>query len=174
MRHGDAGRSQAAGGRGDSRHQAEGDAGCGERERLLAAAAEDEGIAPLEAQHAKPLPGEPYQAPADVGLVRRRLAAPLAGIFERSTRPGERQDFRRDQGVVDHAIGLAERIRRVEREQPRIARPGAHEPHRSRLDRGQGWQAGGRRRVVHHRTLHRLTRISHHGHGLRGAVRPSE
>ena len=111
--HGDAGRGQAAGGSGNPRHEAEGDAGRGKSERLLAASAEDEGIAPFEAQHTEPLAREADQAAADVWLARRRLAAPLAGVFERSPWPGQRQDFGRDQGVVDHVICVAERVRRV-------------------------------------------------------------
>ena len=121
MGHGDAGRRQAAGSGGDARHEAKGDAGCGERQRLLPAPAEDEGIAALEAEHALPLPREPNQPAADVGLARGRLAAPLAGVFERGPRPGQRQNLGRDQSVVDDAIGLSQRVCGMQREQARIA-----------------------------------------------------
>ena len=71
-----------AGGGGDAGDQPEGHARGGERQGLLAAASEDERITSLEAQDAKPLAGAPDQALGDVGLLRGRLAAALAGVFE--------------------------------------------------------------------------------------------
>ncbi len=57
----DPGIGEPADARRDPRHDAERDAGGCERQRLLAAAAEDTRVAALEAQHPVAFPGEPDQ-----------------------------------------------------------------------------------------------------------------
>ncbi len=59
---------------------------------------------------------------------RRRLAAALAGKLEARLRSGQRQDAWIDQRVVNHNVGLRQTGQRIERQQARIARPGAGEP----------------------------------------------
>ena len=112
----------------NARNDAERNACRRQRHRLLAAAAEYEGIAALEPQH--PLAGarQSNQPLADIGLQRRRLAAALAGKFEPRLRPGQRQDALIDQRVVNHDISLRQTGQRIEREQARIAGPSAGEP----------------------------------------------
>ena len=80
--------------------------------------------------------------------------------------PGQRQDLGRDQGVVDDAVSVPERVQGMQREQARIARPCADEPDRARLDRGQRRQAGRRAGVLHRRTLHRRG----HRRGITGGM----
>ena len=124
---------------GDAGNDAEGDARRRQRHRLLAAAAEHEGIAALEPQHALPGARQRDQPLADIGLDRRRLAAALAGKFEPRLRSGQRQDALIDQRVVNDDVGLRQAGQRIEREQARIARPGAGEPDMARLeDRNAG------------------------------------
>ena len=88
-------------------NDAEGNAGLRERQRLLAAAPEDEGIAALEPQHALALAGKLDQPLADVLLHGRGLAAALSGIFEQGAFAGEGKDGRVDQRVVDDDVGRA-------------------------------------------------------------------
>jgi hypothetical protein len=68
------------------------------------------------------------QAPGDVALRRRWLAATLAGEFEPRSRAGERQDARIDKGIVHDHIGLLQAGERVKRQQAGIARTRAREP----------------------------------------------
>src|ERR1041384_4259592 len=86
---------------GYSRDDAERDPAGDQRQRLLGAAAEDIGIAALEAEAAVPGAGELEQAGRDVALLRRGLAAALAGEFERRLGTGEAQDPLVDERVVD-------------------------------------------------------------------------
>ncbi len=141
----DAGIAEAADAGGDARHQTEGDARIDQRQRLFAAAAEDEGVAALQAQHALAGPRQFDEARRDVALLRARLAAALAGILKLRPRPCELQNGFVDQRVVDHDVGLLQRVERVERQQARIARPGADQPHPARLEDRQRQR---RRRVV--------------------------
>src|SRR3546814_5493657 len=71
---------------------AEGHAGGDQRQGLLAAAAEHEGVATLETQHPLAGLGQAHQALRDVGLQRRGLAAALAGIDALAVRPREVED----------------------------------------------------------------------------------
>ncbi len=134
MGRGDAGIGQAADRRGDAGHDAERDARAGQRQRLLAAAAEDEGIAALEAQHALPGARQADESLGNVRLLRRRLAAALPGIVERRARPRQLQNARVDQRIVDDGVGVLQRVQRQQRQQPRIARPRPHQPHRPRRE----------------------------------------
>ena len=78
----------------------------------------------MRRKHALPLPGEPYQRPQMSGWPRKRACPPRLPAYS-SAAPG-RASARisgRDQGVVDDAIGLGQRVCRMEREQARIAGP---------------------------------------------------
>ena len=76
--------------------------GRGQCQRLLAAAAEHTGVAPLSRSTRAPLPRQHDQPGRDVGLARRRPAAPFAGIFERGPRPCEIENTGIDQSVVNN------------------------------------------------------------------------
>ena len=79
---GQTGISQAADAGGDAGHDAERNPGLDQVLAFFAAAAEHEGIAALEPQHPLALARQFDQAQRDIALLRRRLAAALAGIFE--------------------------------------------------------------------------------------------
>jgi len=132
MGHRDAGIGEPADPGGDPGHDAKRNLRGGERQGLLAAAPEDAGVASLQPQHPVSLPGQMDQSRGDVGLARRRPAAALAGKFEDGAGPCQFEDARVDQRVVDHSVGIVERVQRQGREQPRIARPGADQPDAAR------------------------------------------
>ncbi len=97
------------------------------------------GSPPLSRNTRSPGARQRDQPLADIGLDRRRLAAALAGKFKPRLRAGQRQDAWIDQRVVHHDVGLRQAGQRIEREQARIARPGAGEPDVARLeDRNAG------------------------------------
>ena len=100
----------------DAGHDAERHAGPHQGQRLLAAAAEHEGVAALEAQHALALAREFDQPFGDVALAWRRHAAPLARELARRVRIGEAHHLVADQRVVDDAVGLAQSVQRVQRQ----------------------------------------------------------
>ena len=80
------------------------DPGCGQRERLLAAAAEDERVAALEAHDLEPLPPE-----LDEQVVQLGLADVLARDHERV---GGRlvDELGRDEHVVDERVAAADEV----------------------------------------------------------------
>ena len=76
--------SQAAKAGGNARHDAEPHAGVGQGPGLLAAAAEDEGIATLKPQYTKILPGELNETFGNIVLAMRRAPAAFAGNSRRA------------------------------------------------------------------------------------------
>lgn len=106
MRHRNAGIGEPTNTGGDAGHDAEGDIVFDQRQRLLTAAPEHEGITALQPQH--PLAGarKLHQPQRNVALFRRRLAAALAGIFHQRFRPRQRQAFLIDQRIVHDNVGL--------------------------------------------------------------------
>jgi hypothetical protein len=68
------------------------------------------------------------EAFADIGLLRRRLAAAFTGKFESGLRSGQGQHALIDQGIVDDNVGLRQSGECIECEQARVARSGAGEP----------------------------------------------
>ena len=124
----DAGAGQSADPGGDAGDDADRDAVADQGLRLLAAAAEDEGVAPLQPQHPTARAGQVDQPQRDVALQGRGLAAALAGEDALGSRSGPVQQRRVHQRVVDDDIGLPQRVQPVQRHQPRIARPRAAEP----------------------------------------------
>ncbi len=133
----DAGIGEPADARRDAGHDAERHAGLDQRQGLLAAAPEDEGIAALEPQHPPAVARQLDQAARDVGLLRRGLAAALAGELELGAGPRKGQHALAHQGVVDHHVGLAQRVVGGQGQQARIAGPGADEPDPAGLEIGQ-------------------------------------
>jgi hypothetical protein len=92
---------------------------------FLAAAAEDVRVAALEPHHALAGFGQAHQQIVDFFLRQRMVAAFLAGIHQFRVRPGQGQDFLRDQVVVDQDVGLADQARGLEGQQFGIAGAGA-------------------------------------------------
>src|SRR5215472_4973804 len=134
MRDRNPGIGQAPDARADARHDSEGDTRRHQRQGLLPPTAEYEGIAALQAQHPPALASELDQPERDVALLRRRLAAALARIFQLDAGPCEIEDAAIDQRVIDDHLGLAQAVERKDREQAGIARPSPGEPHTSRLE----------------------------------------
>ena len=134
MGHRDARIGEAAEAGGDARHDAELHPGPRQRAGLLAAAAEHERIAALEPQHALAGLGQLDQLQRDIGLLRRRLAAALAGMDVLSRGVGELEQRLRHQRVVDDDIGLLQRVIAEQRQQSRRTGTGADQPHRARLE----------------------------------------
>jgi len=131
-----------AGGRGasdaraDPGHDAERNAGGGERERLLPTAAEDQWIAPLKPNHPPSLGRQSDQPLVDPQLRGPASARPLAGrFFPRAGRQGK--NFLRNQSIMENDVGLFQSVQGMQREQPRIARPGTDEPDGTRVE---GWR----------------------------------
>ena len=108
----DAGIGKTADPGGDARDDAEWDPGLGECQCLLAAAAEDAGIAALEPQDTTTLLRQPDQPGRDIGLARRWPAAALAGMVERRSGPRQGQDAWIDERIIDHDIGTRESMQR--------------------------------------------------------------
>ncbi len=128
----------------DAGDDAEGNARLCEGQSLLAATPEDERIAALEAQDALPLASKCHQALADVALKRRRLAAALSCVFEADALARQGKNSGVDEGVIDDDIRRREPIEGMNRQEPRVARPGAHEPHRTRGEARAEASDGGR------------------------------
>ena len=74
----------------------------------------------------------PVARQADQALIDAQLRGPrAAGALADRLQPRlrrERQNLRRHQRVVEHDVGLGQRVRRVQRQQPRIAGAGADQP----------------------------------------------
>ena len=106
----------------DARDDLERHAGLGERERLLAAAAEDERVAALQPDDLEPAPPELDEQPVDRLLaqpVPRRSASASAGASSTSSA--------RDERVVDEHVARAHELEPAHGDQPRVAGAGADE-----------------------------------------------
>ena len=112
---------------GHARHDLERDARRGERLGLLAAAAEHERVAALEAHHALARPAQLDEQRVDLLLAERGRARLLADVAQLGVRPGAVERTRRDQAVVEDRVGARDQLQRAARHQARIAGPGADE-----------------------------------------------
>src|SRR5207247_5787045 len=111
------------------RNDLEGDAVARQRLRLLAAPAEDEGVAALEPHDTAPAPRVPDEERVDAFLGQRVSAARLAG--EDAARPGCLvEEASIDQAIVDDDVGAAQELEATDGDQPRVAGAGADECHR--------------------------------------------
>ncbi len=121
---------------GHAGHDLELDARLAQHERLLAAAAEDQRIAALQPHH--PPPGAPVldQQPVDLLLRHLRPAALLADVDQFRVRPRVLERLLRDQAVVEDDVGRGDQLDRADRQQPRVAGPGADQVH-GRSDRAR-------------------------------------
>ena len=131
----DAGQRRTGEARGEAGHDAEADARAGQRQRLFAAASEDERIAAFEAEHPLSLARQRDQPLVDVALMRGRLAAALAGSLDVRARSQVTEHARVDQLVVHDDVAAPQGVHGHERQQARIARPGADEPDLARIER---------------------------------------
>ncbi len=122
-------RDPGVGGGGDAGghagHDLELDPGLAQRLALLAAAAEDEGVAALEPDDALARAGGGDQPLADLLLRHRRHPGRLADVDELGVLAGAVERPRRDQPVVEDRVGAGDQLQRARRHQPRVAGPRA-------------------------------------------------
>ena len=118
-------RRRAAQRRGDARHDRDRQARRAQSLDLLAAAAEHEGIARLQAHHRLAGAHAAHQLGVDVVLRPARWPLRLPTDDELGVAPGARQDGRRHEVVVQDGVGLAQELRGLQRQQIGIARAGA-------------------------------------------------
>jgi hypothetical protein len=126
--HGNARIGQTADARRDARHDAERHLVLDQRQRLFPAPAEHERIAAFQSQDAAPGARQLDEPERNVPLLRRRLAAALAGKDHLGTRPRPLQARFIDQRIMHDHIGLHQRMDREHRHQAGIAGAGADQP----------------------------------------------
>src|SRR2546422_5889312 len=113
-------------GGGHPRHDLERDPRARQRLRLLAAPAEDEGVAALEPHDAPAAPRVPHEEGVDLLLGQRVSAARLAR--EDPARPWRLvEETPIHQAVVDDDVGAAQEPEAADGDQPRVAGTGADE-----------------------------------------------
>ena len=140
-----------------------------QRLRLFAAAAEDERISTLEAEYPATLAGQFDEPERDVALQWRWLATALSGEDTLGTRARPIEDRRLDERIVDDHVGLPERIQRVQRQQARVAGPGAAEPYPAGQQLGPVMGGQGRR-VAHASLMARCGRGGKRGRDVSQAI----
>ena len=116
-----------AGGGGDAGHHLERHAVLDQGFDFLAAAAEDEGIAALQAQGALAFLGEAHQQQVDLLLRHGMVVALLADVDALGIAPAHVEDGLRYQAVVDDDVGLLHQTQGAEGQQVRISGTGADE-----------------------------------------------
>ncbi|MNO93190.1 hypothetical protein D3C76_847870 [compost metagenome] len=121
---GNAGVGGAAAGRGDPRHHLKADAAAHQRLQLLAATAEDEGVAPLQPHHPLPLLRLLQQELVDPLLGHAVVARLLADEDALGVAAHQRHHLVGDQPVIDHHVRLLHLAQGVQGEQTRIAGAG--------------------------------------------------
>ncbi len=124
-----AGVGGAAAGRRDPRHHLKANAAADQRLQLLAATAEDEGIAPLQPHHPLALLRLLQQELVDP-LLRHAVVARLLADEDALGIPAhQRHHLVGDQPVIDHHVGLLHLTQGVQGEQTRIAGAGTDQHH---------------------------------------------
>ena len=125
VRQRDAGVAGHTAGRGDARHHLERRCRGGQRLHLLAAAAEDERVAALEAHHLLAFARQSHQQRVDFLLRHAVVVALLADVDALGVGGRSGQHLGRHQVVVDDDVGLREQSRGAQRQQFGVARAGA-------------------------------------------------
>jgi len=121
MRHGDVEGGRDGGECGDTRHHLECDPRLRERDRLLAAASEDEGVATLQTHGLEPVAPKLDEQPVERLLVESRARDEKRLV----RRLGD--ELGRDERVVDEGVAAPDEIEAARRDQPRVAGTGADE-----------------------------------------------
>ena len=103
--------------------------------RLFSATAKDKRVAAFQAQHAFALPRQLHQPQRDIALLGRGLSATFARIFVDCLRSPIKDPLLHKR-VIDHDIGLPQRVERMQRQQPRIAWARAAQPDPARFETG--------------------------------------
>lgn len=134
-------------------HHLEGQAGLPEGQGLLAAAAEKEGVAALQADHLPALPDPGHQQGVDLPLFQAAIPRPLAhedrlGAFREEVEVGLVQ-----QGVVEDRLRPLQGPEAAEGEEVRVAGAGAHEPREAALKGLHAHAAAATRRCVLNQAL---------------------
>ena len=113
--------SGATHGRGDAGNDLVGDARVGKGFHLFAATAEDERVAAFEAKHALSFSRKANHRLMNLLLGPSAFAATLADIDALGVAPNQRENFLRDETVVQNHVALLHEPERSHREQLRIA-----------------------------------------------------
>ena len=144
--------ARPAEGGGDAGEDAVGDVLGDQRQRLLRAAREDEGVAALQPHDLAAFLREAHQQRVDLVLRGSTAAAALADIeFLRAFRDGD--DLVRNQRVMDQRVGLGQRRDHVERQAAGVAGAGAGQPDmaglqlRQPVSRDARWRGRGSWRI---------------------------
>ena len=124
---GDVGAGGAGQGGGDAGDDFEGDIGGGKCFGFLAPAAEDEGVAALEADDFAAFLAEADQEGVDILLLHGVVGAGLADQDAVGVAPGHVEDLGRDEAIVHDDVGLAEQALSAKGEEVGGARAGADE-----------------------------------------------
>src|SRR5579859_4107892 len=124
-----AGRARHRDRTGDSRYDGDWHPGPQAGEHLLAAPAEDERIAALEPDHEPPGQGVRNQDGVDVILLHGRAVRDLGRVDDLDIRRQFIEQRLRGEPVDHHNVGLAEQLPAPHGDQPRVARPAAHQRH---------------------------------------------
>ena len=134
------------------------------------AAPEDERIAALQPQHALAFARQRNQRARNIALLAGAFAGALAGIDELRARPRQLQQRLVDQRVVENDVGAGDGVQSQRRDQARIARSRACQPHPALVEGGQGQRAcqpldggpfGGIDQVVRHLTPYMYNILYH-------------
>ena len=124
------------GGGGDAGHHGEGNALLGQHFQLLAATAEHEGIAPLEAHHPVARFGVFHQQAIGLFLGHAVGTRLLADRHQGGVAAHQVQDLGGDQLVIEHHFGLLDLLQRLEGQQARIPRARPYQHHFSHFGTG--------------------------------------
>ena len=110
-----------------ARHNLEGRSAAGQHQGFLAAAAENEGVSPLQT-HDDLARSRPVQKQVIDLVLAQSLAAALLAHENQFRRLGSDPEQRGvKQAVVNYHLGLGQAVFALDRDQPRITRTGAHQ-----------------------------------------------
>ena len=131
----DAGVGPGGDGGGDAGDDFEGDARLGESGGFFAPAAEDQRVAPLEADDGLSGAGGGDDVVDDLALLEGAGGPAFTPEGANRLGAGVLQHPRAHQAVVEHEVGPLEALEPAEGEQPGVSRTGSHQVHRSHLHR---------------------------------------
>ncbi|MNI52896.1 hypothetical protein D3C73_1077040 [compost metagenome] len=132
----DAGISAATGSGGNAGHYLAIDVALQQVLQLFGTPAENERIAALEPYHPLALVGQIHQQLVDLLLGQTVATTGLADVVPSAGQRDQREQFRADQAVVDHGVGLHQQAPGAQGQQARIAGAGADQGDFARSEQG--------------------------------------
>lgn len=161
MRQWNAGIGQTADPGRDPRHDTKRHAGRHQGASFFAGTAEHERVATFEPQNAMALTGQLDQTQRDIRLLRRGLAATLAGIFKDSAGRSEAKNLIANEGIVDDGVGFPQGMPGMQGQQPGIARAGTNQPDPAGLEFRYRYWKSIHERTIAQRATRSLVRMRH-------------